>query len=392
MQNYMYIESQPIFAIRYDLFDNDKKLSTKHNGKPAEKARNFVPSYPQVKLDKYFDNDSVLIFENPANVYEMDNWELLGMFHADLEDYYDFTTENLKEGHEGYFNCHRWPHIYRTTTSAVDLAAQLGLDEYTQKLVTIAGSLHDTGNAAARAEHDKLGASISAAMYPAILSRHEEAHIIQDAIYRHNEGPYRSMIGYNGAPAETRQETLQKKYASVVAPLLFMADKADIDPSRVEQNALNPTIIEAHKHSASNLYTKSKGFTVDENGITWTLGFDPRVPKVEGRDYSELTRQTPNGEMLKGPSYMRVNPEDENSDIDPKKVWKEIWDHKMYGPKEPTDASRLTGMIDAGLTLSHQVNINYVNEITGEVIDYRSFTVANMDQQIAELIEEHKNI
>ncbi len=378
-------------VIRHKLYDDvNNTLYTQHNGIPPEPASNFVPLYESSKVAKYFDADSRIIFQNPVDLYELPNDELLPLFQNDLEDFYDYVTENLKQGHGGYFNCHRWPHIYRATTSAVDLAQQLGIDPYSQKLLMIAGSLHDTGNAGSRADHDRLGAKIGPFMYPGIYQRSMEAEIIKDTIFRHNEGPYRSLRGYNGAPAEVRNRTLCQTYLSPISPLLFMGDKAEIDPSRAEQNALNETDLEWHNHSALNLFGVSKGFKVDQDGITWEIGFDPRVPQVEGRDYSAITRKTLDGDMLRGPSYLRKNPEDKDSDIDPMKVWRDTW--KLYGPKEPTDASRLTGLIDAGLTLSHQVNINYVNDMTGEVIDYRSFTLDNMDAEVAKIIEEQNTI
>lgn len=377
-------------VIKHRLFDDNNTLYTQHNGIPPEPASNFVPLYEKNKLKKYFGENSKIIFQNPVDVYGILNEELLPLFQNDLEDFYDFVTENLKQGHDGYFNCHRWPHIERTTRSALSLAQQLGVDEGSQKLLTIAGSLHDTGNAGSRADHDRLGAIIGPFMYPGIDQRSMEADLIKDAIFRHNEGPYRSLKGYNGAPAHIRNATLLQTYSSVISPLLFMADKGDIDPSRAEQNALNEKDLEWHNHSAVNLFGISKGFKVDNSGITWEIGFDQRVPQVEGRDYSAIARKTPVGDMLRGPSYLRMNPEDKDSDIDPMKVWRESW--KLYGPKASTDASRITGMIDAGLTLAPQFNINYINNMTGEVLDYRSFTVDTMDAQVEQILAGHNGI
>lgn len=160
----------------------------------------------------------------------------------------------------GYTN-HGLRHVSLVADRARMIAKEVGLDERTQELSAIAGFCHDMGNFMGRTQHHYWGGLLFHQVFQSEFPATEITAIVQ-AIANHDKE--------------------EMKFSNPVAAILVLADKSDVDRSRVRKQSLEAT--KGDIHDRVNYGTLSSDLTVhkDTKQITLTLKIDTSfVPILE---------------------------------------------------------------------------------------------------------------
>jgi len=171
------------------------------------------------------------------------------------------ADENLAE--IGYTE-HGERHVGLVARIAYNVLKRLGYPERTAELASIAGYLHDIGNAVNRDHHAQTGAVMAMQLLREMDMPDEEILQVIGAIGNHHEN--------DGDPV------------SAVAAAVTLADKSDVHRTRVR----NPDMIKFDIHDRVNYAVEKSFLNVDEASkqITLELTVDTAISQV--MEYFEI--------------------------------------------------------------------------------------------------------
>ena len=159
---------------------------------------------------------------------------------------------------------HSLAHVGRVSSDTARILLELGYDEHTAELGSIAGYLHDIGNLINRVDHSQSGALMAFRILDKMGMPPEDIATIVTAIGNHDEGC--------GTPV------------SSVAAALIIADKSDVRRSRVRNLDVAPLDI----HDRVNYSVKSSTIRINKEAseITLHLTIDTSIGSI--MDYFEI--------------------------------------------------------------------------------------------------------
>lgn len=144
---------------------------------------------------------------------------------------------------------------------AVQIARSLGLPEREGELAAISGFCHDMGNFMTRELHHHMGSILFGQTFSGKMDP-KELTIIMQAISNHDKD--------------------EMNFVNVVSAILVLADKSDVDRSRVSEKDMNK--IKEDIHDRVNYAARQSALTVDKKKkqITLTLKIDTNFcPVIE---------------------------------------------------------------------------------------------------------------
>jgi hypothetical protein len=155
-------------------------------------------------------------------------------------------------------------HVALVSRIAHNVLKRLGRPERECELASIAGILHDIGNAVNRDHHAQSGAVMAMQILNDFGMEDREVLIVIAAIGNHHEN--------DGDPVNP------------VAAALILADKSDVHRTRVR----NPDMIKFDIHDRVNYAVEKSFLNVDEDGkhITLELTIDPKISHM--MEYFEI--------------------------------------------------------------------------------------------------------
>lgn len=148
---------------------------------------------------------------------------------------------------------HGLRHCNIVSQRCLELSEALGLSARESELSAIAGFCHDMGNFLTRAYHHFLGAQLFSQVFMGQMDARELAVIMQ-AIANHDKD--------------------EMNFVNAVSAILVLADKSDVDRSRVAKQSMEET--KADIHDRVNYATEESNIKVDKakKTITLTLKID----------------------------------------------------------------------------------------------------------------------
>ncbi len=148
---------------------------------------------------------------------------------------------------------------------ALQIASQIGITKREGELAAIAGFCHDMGNFLTRTYHHFFGAQLFCQVFMNTCDPKELAMVMQ-AISNHDKD--------------------EMNFVHPVSAILVLADKSDVDRSRVSQQTMEET--KADIHDRVNYATTGSAITVDKTGkkIKLTLKIDTNFCPV--MEYFEI--------------------------------------------------------------------------------------------------------
>ncbi len=160
---------------------------------------------------------------------------------------------------------HGLRHSKVVSERAIELAKNIGLSEREGELAGIAGFCHDMGNFMTRTFHHFFGAVLFGQVFSGKMDPKEQAMIMQ-AISNHDKE--------------------EMNFTHTISAILVLADKSDVDRSRVTDKA--PDHFKNDIHDRVNYATTESMITVDkkEKRITLTLKIDTNFCPV--MEYFEI--------------------------------------------------------------------------------------------------------
>lgn len=162
------------------------------------------------------------------------------------------------------FTDHSYRHVKLVSNIARDILEKLGHSAREAELAAIAGYLHDIGNVVSRNDHGISGAMI---MYPIFLEMGmdpDEVAILLSAIANHEE--------QYGQPV------------NAVAAALILADKSDVDRSRVRNSDYATFDI----HDRVNYAAENSSVLVDPDRRTITMDLTIDIKICPVMEYFEI--------------------------------------------------------------------------------------------------------
>ena len=153
---------------------------------------------------------------------------------------------------------HSYRHIGIVSKRAGDILSDLGYDERTVELARIAGYLHDIGNVVNRVDHAQTGAILSYNILKEMGMDIEERTEIMMAIGNHDEETGTAI--------------------SSISAALILADKSDVDRSRVSKTNIATFDI----HDKVNYAATESNLKLDAENriITLKLNIDTKICPV----------------------------------------------------------------------------------------------------------------
>lgn len=155
---------------------------------------------------------------------------------------------------------HNFAHATKVSRTAGRLCRDLGYDERTCELASIAGFMHDIGNAINRIDHAQSGAVMAFTLLHDLHMPAAEIATVTAAIGNHDEGVGSAI--------------------STVAAALILADKSDVRRSRVRPEAkISDDIHDRVNYAVTNAHIQ---VSEDKESIVLSLTIDQEVcPMIE---------------------------------------------------------------------------------------------------------------
>lgn len=148
---------------------------------------------------------------------------------------------------------HGFRHSNIVAERAMEIAKGVGLDKREQELSAIAGYCHDMGNFLTRRIHHFLGATLFHQVFGATMDP-KELSIVMQAIANHDKD--------------------EMNFVNSVSAILVLADKSDVDRSRVSKQTMEETKADIHDR-VNYAATDSKiKIEKEKKRITLTLKID----------------------------------------------------------------------------------------------------------------------
>ncbi|MBU3895998.1 HD domain-containing protein [Patescibacteria group bacterium] len=143
---------------------------------------------------------------------------------------------------------HGLRHCNLVADRARNIAKEIGLSEREQELSAIAGFCHDMGNFLSRTNHHYLGSLLFQQIF---LNEADpnDASVVMQAISNHDKD--------------------EMSFTNAIAAILVLADKADVNRSRV--TVKDPENLKTDIHDRVNFATEDSKLRVDKNKKTITL-------------------------------------------------------------------------------------------------------------------------
>ena len=176
------------------------------------------------------------------------------------------TSENQLEA-MGYTE-HSLRHVSLVSKRAGQIIKEIGGSEREIRLAEIAGYLHDIGNAINREDHGQSGAILAYTMLKERKQPLTDCAEILIAIGNHNER--------EGFPV------------SRIASALILADKSDVDRSRVRKNVLGWDKLKSDIHDRVNYAATGSNIKVDSNRKAIIFEFTIDIDICSVMDYFEI--------------------------------------------------------------------------------------------------------
>ncbi|SHI36175.1 hypothetical protein SAMN02745170_00169 [Propionispora hippei DSM 15287] len=188
------------------------------------------------------------------------------------------TTANLKEDHEVdvYLSCstkylselgfteHGQRHANIVAHRAYQVLSELGCEERSCQLASVAGYLHDIGNMVNRFNHGGTGAVMAYAILARLNMPPEEIALVISAIGNHEEERGQAV--------------------NAVAAALILADKSDVFRSRVT----NTDFAKFEIHDRVNYAAESSALLIDKEQRTITLQLTINTEICPVMEYFEI--------------------------------------------------------------------------------------------------------
>ncbi|MHB8917246.1 MAG: HD domain-containing protein [Desulfocucumaceae bacterium] len=162
------------------------------------------------------------------------------------------------------FTDHSYRHVKLVSNIARDILEKLGHSAREAELAAIAGYLHDIGNVVSRNDHGISGAMIVYPIFMQLAMDPEEVAILLSAIANHEE--------QYGQPVNS------------VAAALILADKSDVDRSRVRNSDYATFDI----HDRVNYAAENSSVLVDPDRRTITMDLTIDIKICPVMEYFEI--------------------------------------------------------------------------------------------------------
>lgn len=166
-------------------------------------------------------------------------------------------------GTMGYTD-HSYRHVNLVSNIARDILEKLGYSTREAELAAIAGYLHDIGNVVSRNDHGISGAVIVYRIFMDMGMDPDEVAILLSAIANHEE--------QYGQPV------------NAVAAALILADKSDVDRSRVR----NPDFATFDIHDRVNYAAENSSILVEPESKTITMDLTIDIKICPVMEYFEI--------------------------------------------------------------------------------------------------------
>lgn len=165
----------------------------------------------------------------------------------------EFINQTEKTMDALSYTNHGLRHSNVVAQRAIELAERIGLDKREAELAGIAGFCHDMGNFMTRTYHHFFGAVLFQQVFADTFEPRELAMVMQ-AISNHDKE--------------------EMNFTNTISAVLVLADKSDVDRSRVTEN--NMEKIRADIHDRVNYAARESKINVDhkKKAITLTLKID----------------------------------------------------------------------------------------------------------------------
>lgn len=283
-------------------------FSVDHDGNSSKPAREFfLESGADVSdVDSLLTNGGKLrrkssdiegvIYEKPVDAVSRYLRMLLGPLNRSIVD------RSLDSSSPGGINRHGLEHVKRVVEMGREFfLLRGGSTEYEQRQITIAGWMHDIGNAFSREAHPEVSIALMNQMLPGIAVDPAQQQIVAEAIRWHDGDILRKrMASWGEIPAEKRVERLRNEFNPVMLALL-MADKLDIRRGRVPSKLCGPDgadRLELDKHAEINFLGQAEDILVseDKKHMAIVLRFNPNISDEDAKRFPGLTRSRSNHE------------------------------------------------------------------------------------------------
>lgn len=162
------------------------------------------------------------------------------------------------------FTEHSVAHVTKIALKARELLLELGYDERTAELASIAGYMHDIGNVVNRIDHAQSGALMAFRILDKMGMEVTEVATIISAIGHHDE---KTAVPVNA-----------------VAAAIILADKSDVRRTRVRNRDF--ATFDIHDRVNYSVESSSLDLDVDKREITLRLKIDTSICAV--MDYFEI--------------------------------------------------------------------------------------------------------
>lgn len=177
----------------------------------------------------------------------------------------EFIAESDKSLEILGYTDHGLRHVNLVAERARLVAREAGLDARTQELCAIAGFCHDMGNFMGRTQHHYWGGLLFHQVFQEAMPPAELTAVVQ-AIANHDKE--------------------EMKFSNPVAAVLVVADKSDVERSRVRRQSIKETLEDVHDRV--NYGTLKSDLSVDSKAKQITLSLEIDTAFVPVLEYFEI--------------------------------------------------------------------------------------------------------
>jgi len=225
------------------------------------------------------------------NLHEHSPTEAMDHYLTKTREVYQLAQQSLGAINWFGYNDHGPLHIQRVCEAALRFGSQANFTIPEMRRLLAASAFHDLGNLVNRDNHSWESPEIALAMFPKLQDERQAWAIIERAIQAHELGTHKIFLkdGSTTAPSHSRVQAMRDILGDESLALI-LADKVQFTRERVNDKALTPDAILAHRYSQLNLYweTSSARYEPENKAFMWRLNFRPDVLGHEMGRFGQL--------------------------------------------------------------------------------------------------------
>jgi hypothetical protein len=269
---------------RGQLRDSDAPILISHEKQPPLEAHQYFSRHGTASelVANVFTPDSrwAVPADLTFKLSERSPTEAMDHYLSKTREVYTLAQESIAAINWFGYNDHGPLHIQRVCEAALEFGSQANFTVPEMRRLIAASAFHDLGNLVSRDNHSWESPEIALAMFPELRDEQRGWAVIERAIQAHELGTHKIFLK-DGSTKEAAQSRVKaiRDILGDEAIALIMADKIQFTRERVNDRALTPEAIFAHRYSQLSLYweTSSARYVPENKSFVWQLNFRPEI-------------------------------------------------------------------------------------------------------------------